>query len=84
MKYNFCAVMIGYNLLSSLTSMSPFQIFKACNSLIKWSKTHNVGIYFLIWIVRNNLVIELLGFVEIFIFLSPAPVVSVLEAMHIT
>ena len=38
-----------------------------------------MGIHFLNWIVKNILVIKLLGFTEIFIFLTSAPVVSVLE-----
>ena len=43
-----------------------------------------MGIHFLNWIARNILVIKLLGFAEIFILLTPAPVVSVLVGMHIT
>ena len=39
----------------------------------------SAGIHFLNWIVRNMLVIKLLGFAVIFIFLTPAPLVSVME-----
>ena len=42
-----------------------------------------MGIHFLNWIVRNILVIKLLGFAEILISLTPAPVVSFLEDRHI-
>ena len=41
------------------------------------------GFYFINWIVRNILVIELSGFAEIYVFLTPAPVVAVLEDRHI-
>ena len=47
-------------------------------------KTFNIGrayfcqlIHFLNWVVRNILIIKLWGFAEIFVFLTPAPVVSV-------
>ena len=57
-------VIIGYPLLSLLTSLSPFQIFKRLLLSYKWTKIQSVDIYFLNWIVRNLLVIKLSGFAE--------------------
>ena len=42
-----------------------------------------MGIHLFNLVVRNILVIKLSGFAEIFDFLTPAPVVSVLKGRHI-
>ena len=57
--------------------------FQTPITFFKWSKTQSLGIHFLNWIVKNILVIKFLGLTEILIFLTPAPVVSVLEDRYI-
>ena len=42
-------------------------------------RKHSLDILYLNWIIRNNLDIKLSGFADNLIFLTPVPVVSVLE-----
>ena len=53
-------------------------------NIYKWTKTQSIGIHFLNWIVKNILVIKLSGFSVIFIFITPAPVVTVIKDRHVT
>ena len=42
-----------------------------------------MGVHFLIWSIRKIFVMELTGFAEIDLFLTPAPVILFLEEKHI-
>ena len=55
--------------------LEPTRFSNAYNFLIRGQEKS--VIIFLNWIIRNILVTKLLGFDQIFIFLTPAPVVSV-------
>ena len=69
-------------LIRELTFLCPLQIVEMPITFFYVEKITKCGYSFFNWIVMNILVIKFSDCAKIFIFFTPAPVVSVLEDIH--